>query len=79
MRDHPRLRGEKYPRSAKPCSVFGSSPLARGKDFQSIPEVRVFGIIPACAGKSVYHHPVKSSAEDHPRLRGEKKARTEKQ
>ena len=52
IKDHPRLRGEKYLFFNFGYDFFGSSPLARGKGSQGPGFPHPSGIIPACAGKS---------------------------
>ena len=53
-RDHPRMRGEHALLGCKPVRREGSSPHARGtlglQVFDAVPD----GIIPACAGNTVY-------------------------
>ena len=51
-RDHPRMRGEHRATPAKPPSVAGSSPHARGALPQRQVRHGVRGIIPACAGST---------------------------
>ena len=51
--DHPRLRGEKKHKGAGRNGRQGSSPLTRGKDRDFNYRVKVDGIIPAYAGKSL--------------------------
>ena len=74
--DHPRLRGEKLPRSLVAWTRLGSPPLARGKGMDHpVPDlrpVRRLGITPACAGKSYQVRWGPRWQQDHPRLRGEK-------
>ena len=71
-RDHPRLRGEKNCQAAERQGNIGSPPLARGKGASKLDHTHGEGITPACAGKSGRIRTVWVSAEDHPRLRGEK-------
>jgi len=52
-KDHPRMRGEKQEISITLCLLAGSSPHARGKVLFHLDEIAKYGIIPACAGKSV--------------------------
>ena len=70
--DHPRLRGEKSERPSKNQLARGSPPLARGKVCYALPYHLLFGITPACAGKSYILTNPADSGGDHPRLRGEK-------
>ncbi len=53
-RDHPRLRGEKAYAGKAGADSVGSPPLARGKVTPAECGYVVFGITPACAGKSTY-------------------------
>ena len=73
--DHPRLRGEKKGVKAKCEEWAGSSPLARGKVFAASTAIFAWGIIPACAGKSLRLLRDFCAFRDHPRLRGEKGGR----
>ena len=68
---HPRLRGE-LTKACTPMGVWnGSSPLARGTQFQ-VNELHQAGrFIPACAGNSENFLFGKFIASVHPRLRGE--------
>ena len=70
-RDHPRVCGEK----CRCCCCLlsrGSPPRMRGKVFAVFVKIRLSGITPAYAGKSV--HPLNLSIleRDHPRVCGEK-------
>ena len=70
--DHPRLCGEKI---ASPCTVTtwsGSPPPMRGKVSHSANSGFPVRITPAYAGKSAQSSVVANSAQDHPRLCGEK-------
>ena len=71
MRDHPRLRGEHPPASASTGAKTGSSPLARGTRALSPCPPNWPGIIPACAGNTLYIIVGMVAVKDHPRLRGE--------
>ena len=51
-RDHPRMRGEKRVYFTPEELKSGSPPHARGKGRKDRLDVFVFGITPACAGKS---------------------------
>ena len=70
-RDHPRLRGEYPQRSPYQLRRRGSPPLARGIPVRNVKLVRRNRITPACAGNTQVPQIAKTSAEDHPRLRGE--------
>ncbi len=50
--DHPRVRGEKNLCRGLLFGGEGSSPRARGKALLLVQRTKLFGIIPACAGKS---------------------------
>ena len=50
---------------------MGSSPLTRGKPHRSGPDVILYGLIPAHAGKTSSTHPWSSPHRAHPRSRGE--------
>ena len=66
------MRGEKENTPLRHWTATGSSPHARGK-VHNAGIVRVPGrIIPACAGKSFLLHYGSETAQDHPRMRGEK-------
>ena len=70
--DHPRLRGEKYNMKISISAMYGSPPLTRGKERRNQKWKRNGRITPAYAGKRetwIFYH---GSAQDHPRLRGEK-------
>ena len=49
---HPRSRGENADRPARRTIHVGSSPLTRGKLSATVPDVPVYGLIPAHAGKT---------------------------
>ena len=71
--DHPRVRGEKSMYCILTPSNRGSPPRARGKvELHNVCRAEA-GITPACAGKSRAAVAVDMDAEDHPRVRGEKK------
>ena len=71
-RDHPRLCGEKCAGLAHPGLQEGSPPPVRGKGRGRRGGQRGLGITPACAGKSLPLSHMRSVAEDHPRVCGEK-------
>ena len=50
---------------------MGSSPHARGTLVGITPTAIMFGIIPACAGNTLYCYILLSVCGDHPRMRGE--------
>ena len=70
--DHPRVCGEKSPFLLRRSKPLGSPPRVRGKantfHIISINE----GITPACAGKSIPDICIGYTAQDHPRVCGEK-------
>ena len=70
-RDHPRLRGEHFPRRCGSSSLSGSSPPARGARIDLLAGRSCDGIIPACAGSTGWKRISGRPRRDHPRLRGE--------
>ena len=70
-RAHPRSRGENQPPPPTQASLWGSSPLTRGKPKGAPPSVTAIGLIPAHAGKTLAPVLVLRSAGAHPRSRGE--------
>ena len=73
--DHPRMRGED---KADPCEIevaHGSPPHARGRQRRSLPTWTGRGITPACAGKTRKTAHASNSRTDHPRMRGEDRAK----
>ena len=72
QRDHPRLCGEKRYRTYIDSKVKGSPPPMRGKVAGGRLKIISIGITPAYAGKSVRYYPTRATAQDHPRLCGEK-------
>ena len=73
-RDHPRLRGEKLVQLHGQTGMKGSPPLTRGKGSSTLCRCRLQRITPAYAGKSTSSSLSVIFVEDHPRLRGEKRA-----
>ena len=69
------MRGEKGTTEAMKEPFRGSPPLARGKAETTNMKDDGFRITPACAGKSSPHVRRPPHTGDHPRLRGEKRAR----
>ena len=65
------MRGEYQLERAFKSEAEGSPPLARGIPLYLSDEDKALGITPACAGNTVYGHPVMRMGRDHPRLRGE--------
>ena len=69
--DHPRSRGEYFPRDLCLSGFTGSSPLSRGIP-EFIPCLSICtGIIPALAGNTTDSSRGRASTRDHPRSRGE--------
>ena len=68
---HPRSRGENDAVSSSQWTVGGSSPLTRGKRLSAVWAVRLSGLIPAHAGKTVVYCLPASAVAAHPRSRGE--------
>ena len=76
-RDHPRVCGEKAVAIIWWYSCTGSPPRVRGKGHTGCEVVVVFGITPACAGKSRPVLRTRSCALDHPRVCGEKEHKSQ--
>ena len=78
-RDHPRVCGEHAGRSYAFLSLRGSSPRVRGtrRTFLRFPLAP--GIIPACAGNTVFDVTTGTQSGDHPRVCGEHKYRDPQQ
>ena len=72
IRDHPRMRGEKFMTSQRGADSRGSPPHARGKGADNAGARRGLGITPACAGKRPSKTDIVKRPRDHPRMRGEK-------
>ncbi len=70
-RDHPRVRGEQSPVTARRVLREGPSPRARGADTLIKIADAIGGTIPACAGSSWTASPRRTPPRDHPRVRGE--------
>ena len=69
--DHPRMCGEHLCVSAVPLVSVGSSPHVRGALVGGAAAVLAGGIIPACAGSTVFLELAAGLARDHPRMCGE--------
>ena len=69
--DHPRMRGEHHSSMTLRVPLPGSSPHARGALIQMYTRVMATGIIPACAGNTVFAGCGGLRGRDHPRMRGE--------
>ena len=70
-KDHPRMRGEHLFYRLFCSMGRGSSPHARGTRQDPVFIISKIGIIPACAGNTVFVIIVISLIWDHPRMRGE--------
>ncbi len=70
--DHPRMRGERRPIPTSYAARFGSSPHARGTPWRPQPTPPPDRIIPACAGNAPRRRVIRTTAPDHPRMRGER-------
>ena len=69
--DHPRMRGEDRKIIFRHTPKWGSPPHARGRRRQSPQRHGIWGITPACAGKTGGGLIRGSRGTDHPRMRGE--------
>ena len=65
--------GEKLNKRRDNLKVVGSPPRVRGKATFEIPVTKSDRITPACAGKSKSNAFLASTAQDHPRVCGEKR------
>ncbi len=74
---HPRWRGEHFSSTARISTSFGSSPLARGTRFQSLPRPPCLRFIPAGAGNTFAAAVISAFQSVHPRWRGEHSSRLE--
>ena len=72
IKDHPRMCGEKAIRASVRDNAPGSPPHVRGKAKLDEKHKVVYGITPACAGKSFFRVVLNINTEDHPRMCGEK-------
>ena len=72
VRDHPRIRGEKWIWYPGPSEILGSPPHTRGKVQTARGLKSKRGITPAYAGKRVSTATASSCPQDHPRICGEK-------
>ena len=71
VRDHPRMCGEHQPLQGTARLQRGSSPHVRGTQAAYRLHGNSHGIIPACAGNTVFLYPKSSPIRDHPRMCGE--------
>ena len=71
LRDHPRMCGEHCKAARRPCVRWGSSPHVRGAPGPVQIRDGTIGIIPACAGSTLFHSEVPFIVGDHPRMCGE--------
>ena len=76
VKDHPRVCGEKGYSCFPSTSGAGSPPRMRGKVHGVLEELRCVGITPAYAGKSSGCSVAADPGRDHPRVCGEKPARS---
>ena len=72
IKDHPRICGEKFPRPGIVFAHKGSPPHMRGKGCTAARLSKPLGITPAYAGKSQGRRAGEWTAQDHPRICGEK-------
>ena len=70
-RAHPRVCGENRPLLAPYLPLGGSSPRVRGKLFADTHREDNYGLIPACAGKTLPRYSICQHARAHPRVCGE--------
>ena len=69
--DHPRVCGEKLYVFLLRLSIIGSPPRVRGKGEQKPLDIGIFGITPACAGKSAMQcQRLRGRCGSPPRVRG---------
>ena len=74
--DHPRMGGEKPSRIPDPGGKQGSPPHGRGKAAITARRQQLVRITPAWAGKSVHIVRTITINQDHPRMGGEKSAKS---
>ena len=74
--DHPRVCGEKPTKTTWRLPWPGSSPRVRGEAGYEEAVFAFRGIIPACAGRRSSTNARRPSTKDHPRVCGEKAARS---
>ena len=70
-RAHPRVCGENPLTGLTRPRAAGSSPRVRGKRLSGKWAALVAGLIPACAGKTIFGSPLGKKAGAHPRVCGE--------
>ena len=75
--DHPRMGGEKWAATGVRSLKMGSPPHGRGKVSNGFLGMYSYRITPAWAGKSMNYPKGDNSAEDHPRMGGEKATGTQ--
>ena len=71
LRAHPRVCGENIFIAVAPAVIAGSSPRVRGKPPGVGRAITVFGLIPACAGKTKNPRKPRAGLPAHPRVCGE--------
>ena len=69
------MRGEHFIFCDSSALLLGSSPHARGARSRLIETGGRAGIIPACAGSTIYRATERAPLGDHPRMRGEHTSR----
>ena len=69
--DHPRVCGEHYAYDSADITGMGSSPRVRGTPINALVTSSSWGIIPACAGNTVFCVRYYIGIGDHPRVCGE--------
>ena len=74
--DHPRVGGEKFCQVKQAAGLVGSPPRGRGKERYDLEVQRLDRITPAWAGKRWLTPKRKYGSRDHPRVGGEKPARS---
>ena len=73
---HPRVCGERSPTAPVPSPIVGSSPRVRGTADLAAHDLLARRFIPACAGNGTSTRPAWTSRPVHPRVCGERSART---
>ena len=72
---HPRVCGENTYKARESYIAPGSSPRVRGKPPDEVCRGVSDGLIPACAGKTIYIQDVEHQVQAHPRVCGENSLR----
>ena len=71
VEDHPRVCGDHLLSDKQFDTLKGSSPRVRGPLDELHRRIQSVGIIPACAGTTLPHHPMLDFRQDHPRVCGD--------